>query len=72
MTRFLKKHKTALIVIILFIAFVIFTYVWDECRYNKCVKNNKENLRECRSEGGLDEDCSIFENPEELCKEIFH
>ena len=61
------KNKTLIIIGIFFIVPLILTIVVTNYKYNKCLRNNEENLKECQKGDYMEEDCYQFKNAEEYC-----
>ena len=63
----IKAQRDFLLLVLILGGLFIFISAVQEYRYNKCVSVNKENWQRCINEELGDYDCSVFENPEELC-----
>ena len=63
----IKKNKALIIIGIFLTVFIVFMIVIEDYRYNKCLKINEENLKECKKGNYLEEDCYQFENAQEYC-----
>ena len=68
MIEVIKKNKELIIIGIFLIVLIILGIVVEDYQYNKCLKVNEENLKECKRGDYLEEDCYQFENAEEYCR----